>query len=209
MTKLKICGVTLADDAAAVAAAGADFIGLNFWAKSKRFIELRRAPLIAAAARGSSPSIRIVGVFVDDNPLNVIRIAAEVGLDAIQLHGDESPTDAAHIATQTRRPVWKAIAADQTARITSYPCETILLDTPSAGRGGSGSTFDWAIAREQVRLHPSRLWVLAGGITPDNAAAAIAAVHPWALDVASGSERAPGIKDLARVTALVAAARAV
>jgi phosphoribosylanthranilate isomerase len=209
-TKIKICGITLVDDAARASAAGADFIGLNFWPKSKRYLMPSRAPLLAGAARGAG-SAQIVGVFVDAGADEVAAVMQEVDLDIIQLHGDESPADVAAIAAISKRPVWKALAARSThdvARLEHWPADAILLDTPTPDRGGSGETFDWEIAREARRRHPARLIVLAGGLRPDNVAAAISAVQPWAIDVASGVETGPGVKDAAKLAALMTAARA-
>jgi phosphoribosylanthranilate isomerase len=222
MTMIKICGVTLPDDAARTAAAGVEFIGINLWPKSKRYVAPSRAPILAAAARAAG-NIQIVGVFVDATAAQVAAAMQEIDLDVLQLHGDESPAEVAAIARIAKRPVWKALAArrgtppgmsvvgvDQLgARVEMYAtADAILLDTPSPSRGGSGETFDWAIARDVRTRYPARLLVLAGGLGPDNVAAAIAAVDPWAVDLASGVETAPGIKDPAKITDLVAAVRA-
>lgn len=209
--RIKICGVTLADDAARVAAAGVDFIGLNFWSRSKRYVAPERAPMLAAAARGAAPgAVRIVGVFVDAELDDIVAACARVELDVIQLHGDEHPDTCAAIAKATYRPVWKAIAvsaAPDVAHLDRWPVVAILLDAPTAGRGGAGARFDWAIAREARERHPARAIVLAGGLDADNVAAAIALVEPWAVDVASGVEAGPGIKDATKLAAFVAAAR--
>jgi phosphoribosylanthranilate isomerase len=207
MTRIKVCGVTRPQDAAAAVAAGVDFLGLNFWPGSKRYLAPAMAGRVAAEARAAGAA-QIVGVFVDPDPAEVAAIAGTLGLDAIQLHGDEPPDVGAAIAVATGRPVWKALAADVARdRIAGYQVDVVLIDTPTPGRGGSGATFDWAIARELRRLHPERRLVLAGGLGPDNVAAAIAEVSPWAIDIASGVESAPGIKDPVRVAALVAAVR--
>lgn len=206
MTKIKICGVTLADDAARASAAGADYVGLNFWPKSKRHVELARARMLADAIRAAGAA-RVVGVFVDAKLEAIAEVHARVGLDVVQLHGGESRDDAAAIARAVNRPVWKAIAADRIDDLDSWAVDAILLDTPTAGKGGSGETFDWAVAREARRRHPARALVLAGGLSPDNVARAVAEVAPWAVDVASGVESAPGIKDAAKLAAFVAAIR--
>jgi len=208
-TRIKICGVTLAEDAARVSAAGADYLGLNFWPKSKRYLEPARAPLVAAAARGAG-NVQVVGVFVDAGIDEITKVIAEVELDVIQLHGNESPDVVMAIAAATRRPVWKAISAGTShdlERLERWPVDAVLLDTPSPDRGGTGQTFDWALAREAHRRHPAILLVLAGGLHPKNVAAAIDAVRPWAVDVASGVESGPGIKDAAKLTAFIAAVR--
>lgn len=213
MTKIKICGVTRVDDAAMVATSGADFIGLNFWPRSKRYLSPERAPQIAAAAREASPSsgaVQLVGVFVNATQGEITAISRDVALDVIQLHGDESPDDVAAIAQATRRPVWKAIAVagpDDLASLDIWPVDALLLDAPAAGRGGTGKTFDWTLARDARGRYPACKLVLAGGLGPHNVGAAIDAIDPWAVDVASGVESSPGVKDPAKVAAFVAAVR--
>lgn len=210
MTKVKICGVTLPDDAARVAASGADFIGLNFWPKSKRYLDPARGPLLATVARAAG-AIQVVGVFVDASLDDITAVASQVDLDIIQLHGDEDPDALAAIGRATNRPVWKSIAVGAPRdldHLDAWRVDALLLDTPSAGRGGSGATFDWSLAADARRRYPTRRLLLAGGLTPDNVGAAITQVAPWAVDVASGVETAPGIKDAARLAAFLAAVRA-
>jgi len=207
--RIKICGFTLPDDAAQAAAAGADFIGLNFWAQSKRRVSVERAPLLAAAARAAG-SPKIVGVFVDADLSEIVEVCAHVDLDIIQLHGDENPDTCAKVSAAVYRPVWKAIAvrtSRDVERLDVWPADALLLDAPTPGRGGAGATFDHRLAREARERYPARQLVLAGGLQPGNVAAAVATVEPWAVDVASGVEAGPGIKDPAKVTAFVAAAR--
>jgi phosphoribosylanthranilate isomerase len=209
MTKIKICGITLPDDAARVAAAGVDYIGLNFWPKSKRFLALERAPLIAGIAR-SSGTAKIIGVFVDADLDEIVEVTRTVQLDAIQLHGDEYPEDLAAIAEATLVPVWKAIPTGgdkDIANLDQWRTEMILLDTPSAGRGGAGRPFDWMLARKARAAFPHQQIMLAGGLDPTNVATAIAQVAPFAVDVATGVEVAPGVKDPGKVAAFVAAVR--
>ncbi len=208
-TRIKICGVTLPDDAARVAAAGVDFIGLNFWPKSKRYLALERAPLIAGIAR-SNGTAKIVGVFVDADASEILEVTQAVELDAIQLHGDEYPEDLAAIGKATKLPIWKAIptgAPKDVENLDQWRSEMILLDTPSAGRGGAGRPFDWSLAKEARRRFPDQQIMLAGGLDPANVAAAISLVAPFAVDVATGVETAPGVKDAAKVAAFVAAVR--
>ena len=209
MTRIKICGVTLAADAARASAAGADFVGLNFWPKSKRHVELARARMLADAIRAVGTA-KVVGVFVDARLEDIAEVHARVDLDIVQLHGGESRDDAAAIGRAMNRPIWKALAArgvPDVDGLETWPVDAILLDTPTPGKGGSGETFDWAIAREARRRHPARQLVLAGGLSPDNVAQAIAEVAPWAVDVASGVESAPGVKDAGKLAAFVAAIR--
>jgi phosphoribosylanthranilate isomerase len=209
LPKVKICGVTLADDAARVATSGAELIGLNFWPRSKRYLSPDRAALIASVARASG-DLAVVGVFVDADLEAIREVLALVDLDILQLHGDEHPDDVANIAAATRRPIWKSIAVrgpGDYEHLDAWPVDALLLDTPSVDKGGSGQTFDWELAREARQRYATRNVVLAGGLDPGNVASAIDAVQPWAVDVASGVEVAPGVKDAAKVTAFVAAVR--
>lgn len=204
---IKMCGVTLADDAARVAAAGADFVGLNFWPKSKRYVAPERAQILAAAARGAG-QVKLVGVFVDAEITDIQRICALIDLDIVQLHGDETPDDCSKLSLAIYRPVWKAIAVRSQKDIEHldvWPADALLLDAPTPGRGGAGATFDHRLAREARERFPERRIVLAGGLDATNVAAAIAHVEPWAVDVASGVEAAPGIKDAAKIAAFMAA----
>jgi phosphoribosylanthranilate isomerase len=207
--KIKICGVTRVDDAAMVAAAGVDFVGLNFWPSSKRYLQVDRAPAVAEAARGGGV-VGVVGVFVNARLDDIVALARTLSLDAVQLHGDETPQDAAAVAHQTGCAVWKAVAVGRRSdldRLDTWSLDAILLDTPTTGRGGSGKVFDWKLARDARRAYPTRRFVLAGGLSPDNVRAAIDAVSPWAVDVASGIESAPGIKDRAKLAAFLTSVR--
>ncbi|MGE0871604.1 MAG: N-(5'-phosphoribosyl)anthranilate isomerase [Kofleriaceae bacterium] len=207
--KIKICGVTRAEDAEHIVRAGADFIGLNFWPQSKRYLPVVHAGPVAAAARAGG--VPIVGVFVNASLDDIQTAHHHTELSAIQLHGDEDPAFARTVASTTGLRVWKALPADRADTIEGYDelaVEAVLLDTPSHGRGGSGTTFDWTLARSAIARCPHRRVVLAGGLTPANVAEAIGATAPWGVDVASGVESAPGIKDAALVTAFIAAARA-
>jgi phosphoribosylanthranilate isomerase len=209
MTRIKICGVTLPDDAARVASSGADFIGLNFWPKSKRYLAPERAPMLASVVR-STGSAKLVGVFVDPEIDEIQAITASVDLDVIQLHGDETPDFVKKVSLAVYRPVWKAIPISARRDLDAlgvWPAEALLLDAPTPGRGGAGVKFDWTLAREARERFPKLNFVLAGGLTPENVGAAIQTVEPWAIDVASGVEAAPGIKDPAKLEALISAVR--
>jgi phosphoribosylanthranilate isomerase len=208
--KIKICGVTIAADALAVAAAGADLIGINLWRGSKRYVSVPHAKKLAAAIRAAAPNLQLAGVFVNATAEAVAAAADEIGLDIVQLHGEETPNDCAIVAAATPAKVWKAVAVGKPADLANlerWPVDAIVVDSPSPMRGGSGLTFDWALAREATAARRDRRLVLAGGLTPENVAGAIAAVTPWAVDVASGVELQPGLKDHAKVRAFVAAAR--
>lgn len=199
MTRVKICGITSPEDALCAAEAGADAIGLIFWAASKRAVDLERAQAIA---RVLPPFVSVVGVFVDETPDVVRSIADAVGLSAVQLHGAERVPDWARFP----RPVLKALPVEAYAASPWRNARAaILVDAHDPVTiGGTGQTVDWEAARAIAATRPM---VLAGGLTPDNVAEAVARVRPWGVDVASGVERSPGVKDPVKVRAFVAAAR--
>ena len=180
--------------------AGADAIGLIFWAGSKRAVGVEQAQAIT---RALPPLISTVGVFVNETPDRVRTVADAVGLSGVQLHGDEVVSDWARFP----RPVLKAMPIEQYA---TSPWRTaraaILVDAHDPVTiGGTGRTIDWKAARDIAATRPL---VLAGGLTPDNVAEAVTLVAPWGVDVASGVEQSPGVKDPARVLAFVQAVRA-
>jgi phosphoribosylanthranilate isomerase len=188
---VKICGITRREDAEAAVEAGASAIGFVFWPKSPRFIDPYRARAIAARLL---PFVTPVGLFVDQPLEHVNAVASLVRLGAVQLHGDETPEFAASIAAPVIRalPIEKANAWPEGA--------TLLLDAHDpVQRGGTGRTIDWTAA---AAIASRRRVLLAGGLTPDNVAEAIAQVRPFGIDVSSGVERAPGIKDHQRLRAL-------
>ncbi|HUH00422.1 MAG TPA: phosphoribosylanthranilate isomerase, partial [Kofleriaceae bacterium] len=188
-----------------VVRAGADWIGLNFWPRSKRWINRERGLEIAAAARAERADIVLVGVFVDQLEEGVRSIADELGLSYVQLHGGESPGFCAGFGVRAIKALAMSGSAD-VDRLADYPaCETLLVDTPTPEYGGSGRTFDWSLACAAVAT--GRRIVLAGGLNPGNVADAVATVRPFGVDVASGVESAPGRKDEALVCAFVAAAK--
>jgi phosphoribosylanthranilate isomerase len=201
---VKICGITCAADAAAAVEAGADAVGFVFWKRSPRAVDAETARAIAA---GLPPSVVRVGVFADSLPEEVSRIAEEAGLDVLQLHGSEPPDS---LLVLPRR-CWKAVGVGRdfvAADALRYEGKAagILLDTRGEGApGGTGRTFDWSLARE-VRKRASFL-LLAGGLDPENVAAAIRAVGPDGVDVSSGVESSPGRKDKGRLRAFIEAAR--
>ncbi len=207
----KICGVTTEEDAAAAARLGADFLGLNFWPRSRRYLATERAPAIAAAARDAALGCQLVGVFVNATLDEIAAIHQAVRLDVVQLHGDEPPALVSEVGARLGVAVWKAVAAGAAAAVERLDewrgAAAILLDAPSAGRGGSGLSIDPAVVLHAHALHPALRLVLAGGMRPDNVAAAIAMTHPWAVDTASGVESAPGAKDAAKMAAFLAAVR--
>jgi phosphoribosylanthranilate isomerase len=192
MVKVKICGITNWTDAKLALDAGADALGLNFYAASPRYISPEEARGIV---RRLPRRIHTVGVFVDALENAILGIARAVNLEFLQLHGEETPRVARALARSY--PVIKAfrVRSDFLAReLSRYSAASaFLLDGfDSERRGGTGKTFDWGVARQAKRYGPI---ILAGGLTPANAARAIAAVQPFAIDVCSGVESKPGKKD--------------
>jgi len=172
---VKICGIKTMEAAGAAVESGADFIGFVF-ADSKRRISPEQARIISKAL----PSfIKKVGVFVNEDPSIILNIAADVGLDYIQLHGNESP----QVADSLPYPVIKAFSSNNLAQIHDYTCEYYLIDSPKAG---SGEVFDWK-ALEMLDIDKEKL-ILAGGLTIQNVESAILTVHPAVVDVSSGVE---------------------
>jgi phosphoribosylanthranilate isomerase len=191
---VKICGITRLDDAEVAVDAGAGALGFVFWPGSPRFIDPYRARAIVAAL---PPFVVPVGVFVNQPVTYAKGVAALVHLGAVQLHGDE---DFAYVAGLDC-PVIKAVALGSGAGIDVWPRRTtLLLDAHDpVSRGGTGRTIDWSAA---ATIAARRRTLLAGGLTPDNVAEAVSRVRPFGIDVSSGVERAPGIKDHARIRAL-------
>jgi phosphoribosylanthranilate isomerase len=206
MVKVKICGITNWTDARRAVEAGADFLGFNFYPESSRYIAPARARRIVQRL---PQNVASVGVFVNEPEREMLAIAQQVGLDYVQLHGDET----AEVVSRMRRSfrVIKAIRVRNSFRISQLAdfsrASSILLDGFDAHlRGGTGKSFNWKLARSAGR---KRQIFLAGGLTPENAAEAVSAARPFAIDVCSGVESRPGKKDAARMRALVAAVRPV
>jgi phosphoribosylanthranilate isomerase len=191
---VKICGITRREDAESAVAYGAAAIGFIFWPDSPRFIDPYRARRIAAVL---PPFVSTVGVFVNQPKDYIDGVANVVRLSVIQLHGDEPPSFAALLS----RPVLKAVTGIDAPTLGIWPPRvTLLVDAHDPiRRGGTGAGADWTAAASLAR---QRRVVLAGGLTPDNVADAIAAVHPFGIDVSSGVESSPGIKDQRRIAAL-------
>jgi phosphoribosylanthranilate isomerase len=204
--KIKFCGLTNPADAAAAVDAGAWAIGLIMWRPSPRFCRLGVATDIAAAYRRRA---EIVGVFVNPTLPELTRTADEVGLTMLQLHGDEGPSFCAEAARRTGCKVIKAARVRSGADIqalNAFHTDFHLLDSHVAGvPGGTGETFAWELARAHGEHVPL---ILSGGLTAANVGEAIAAVRPFAVDVASGVESSPGKKDPARLSEFAAAVAA-
>jgi phosphoribosylanthranilate isomerase len=199
--RIKVCGVTREADAALAAELGVDAVGFNFAPGSPRRLEPDRARALGAVL---PPFVVRVGVFVDADRKEIEAVAGRAGLHVAQLHGEETP----EMCAALRLPWYKAHRVGEGFRADSvrkWGGGAFLLDAAAPDRrGGTGRTFDWAVAREAA-AH-GRV-ILAGGLTPENVAAAIAAARPYAVDVSSGVESAPGVKDPGRLRAFVRRAR--
>jgi phosphoribosylanthranilate isomerase len=197
----KVCGITRLGDALHAAQHGATAVGFVFWPDSPRYIAPERA---ARIVRELPSTVTAVGVFVNQAVDEIARVAALAGIGTIQLHGDEPP----QYGTTLRWPVWRAMSlAAVNGSLEALPLDTtILLDAHDpVRRGGTGQPIDWAQAAEVARL---RRVVLAGGLTPENVQQAIATVRPFGVDVSSGVEEAPGVKNPDKVAQFLERARA-
>lgn len=194
---VKICGITRPEDAVLACREGATAIGLNFWPGSKRFVDDARAVDILAAV---APGVSKVGVFVNASR-DEVEARLALGLDWVQLHGDERPGDWAHLPALRLVRALRVRERASLAEADGWDARYLLYDAATDGYGGSGQLAPWA-----VLAGARRPFLLAGGLGPDNVAAAIAAVRPDGVDVASGVESSPGVKDAAKVAAFVRAA---
>jgi phosphoribosylanthranilate isomerase len=212
MVRIKICGITSLEDARAAVAAGADMLGFNFYRQSPRFIEPAQVKSIIGALRSEvDDSISLVGVFVNEPTADsVVRVLEETGLDAAQLHGDESVEFCQRLKQSLNGTylikVLRVIGRFTPRETEAYDADAIMLDAfHSEMRGGTGEVFDWSIARTVRDLVPSL--ILAGGLSPENVSQAIAQVQPYAVDACSSLESSPGQKDVHRMKAFVQAVR--
>lgn len=199
---IKICGLTRPEDAALAVALGARAVGFIFWPKSPRNVSPERAREMVERL---PPFVTPVGVFVNQSATEINWIAERVGLGAVQLHGDEHVAEAREIEW----PVVKAVTGDQVEEaVDEWPSHVMLLIDAQdrERRGGTGQTADWSVA---ARLAARRPTLLAGGLRPDNVAEAIVRVRPFGIDVSSGVEVTPGIKDHERMRALFRAVSSV
>ena len=203
MVRIKICGITNLEDARLAADLGAQALGFNFYPLSPRKVDPEAARAIIAQL---PPLVLSVGVFVDEDAGVVRDLAARVGLDWVQLHGQESP----EYCRSLGRRVIKAFRIKDAASLSFLAvyqgaAQALLLDTYRTGQvGGTGETFDWQLAR---RAHEYGRIILAGGLTPENVAQAIRVAQPQAVDVAIGVEAAPGKKDPEKLRNFIAAVR--
>lgn len=205
MAAVKICGIK---DSAALQAAeksGAQFVGFVFYPKSPRNISSGEAAALAKQTRLTS-----VGLFVDPTDEELLSVLKTVPLNMIQLHGDETPSRVMEIKALTKKPVMKAIRIADMNDLTkaeSYAltADWLLFDAKVAGaQGGTGQSFDWTILKG---YKPAKPWMLAGGLTPENVKGALKILSPTAVDVSSGVESAPGVKDAGKIAAFVANVR--
>jgi phosphoribosylanthranilate isomerase len=203
-TKIKICGLTSVADALAAAEAGADMIGLMFYEGSPRHITIATA---AEISRALPPFVLKVGVFVNPEESQVLEAIAACGLNLLQFHGDET----SDFCTQFGLMSVKALRvrdAESLNQLANFQTDAFLLDAHSkSGLGGTGEKFNWDLAIVAQKF--GKPIFLAGGLTPENVVDAVKKVNPFAVDVSSGVESAPGKKDAAKVRAFIAAVRAV
>lgn len=205
-TFVKICGITNEDDARWAVNLGADYIGLNFCAESPRKVSVDKA---ADIKKDTPPFVKVVGVFMNPQPADIEKLQKKVQLDALQLHGDETPESVQALKAVFKGPVWKALRVEgpeSLQKISEYNgiADLILLDAFKAGQaGGTGETFDWELA---VQAKTSGIpIVLAGGLNPDNVATAVKKVAPAGVDAASGVEKDghPRKKDVDKLTRFI------
>ncbi len=204
MTRVKVCGITRVDDALLAIELGASALGFNFYPPSPRYVDPREA---LGIIRHLPPFVTAVGVFADEQDASRIRaVARQAGVSTVQLHGPRVPADASDLQPFS---VIRAVAVgpnfhpDSLLRLTAG---AFLLDALDPKRpGGTGKTIDWNAAR--AARETGRTIILAGGLTPENVGAAIRVVQPYAVDVASGVESAPGIKDSGKLRAFLSAVK--
>jgi len=205
---VKICGITRPEQAAEIFALGADAVGINLWPRSRRHMPL---PTAEGHLQQVAAAHALVAVMVNpDNALLDATLASGL-FQAIQLHGDESPGDVERLMGRGVTVI-KALQVRDAAclsQIGEFPCQAILLDAYNPGTyGGGGHAFPWDLASKAAELFPGKLILLSGGLKPENVRTAVRQTRPVAVDVASGVETAPGIKDLAAVACFIAEARA-
>ena len=199
-TRIKICGITRVEDATAAVRAGADAIGLVFAPGTPRYVELEQAAMIA---RSVEPFVTVVGLVVDAEPARVREILGRVRIALLQFHGSETPDQCRLYNFPYIKAVRMQKDVDVNAQARAYSdAAGLLLDTFDTDvAGGIGRTFDWSRIPRDV----AKPIILAGGLTAENVAEAVRAVHPYAVDVSSGVEKTKGVKDAAKIDAFVQA----
>ncbi len=211
MTHVKICGITNLEDALVAATTGADLLGFIFFPSSPRYITPERASEIIAELRVRSAALKFVGVFVDETLEQVRRVIEQTRIDLVQLHGSEPATVVKVLAPRVYKSLRSRNLAGARASAKNYRA-ALNGNTPAfivdafheKQYGGTGERVDWNIAAEIAHEFPI---LLAGGLKPENVADAIRAVRPWGVDVSSGVERAPGVKDHEKVRQFIEAAK--
>ena len=205
-TRVKICGITRVEDALTAVNAGADAIGLVFYAPSPRCVTIAQAQQIVAAL---PPFVSVVALFVNATTAEIKTILAQVPIDIVQFHGDETKAICEQISKQINLPYYKAIRVKAESNLLQYVQEfasakALLLDTyTEATFGGTGHVFDWNLIPKNM----TKPIILAGGLVPENVALAITKVQPYAVDVSGGVESAKGIKDAVKIAAFMHAVK--
>ncbi len=206
MTRVKICGITNEEDALAAVKFGADALGFNFYTKSPRYISPDKARQIIEKL---PEKILIVGVFVNEALEKTKEIAETVKLDAIQLHGDETPDFVRKLKSKTDLEVIKAFRVSpdfEPEKIVEYGADAVLLDAYSPNEyGGTGKTFDWEIAKRTQKIFPKMY--LAGGLSAENISGVILEIKPFAVDACSSLEKEKGVKDLQKLERFLSAVK--
>lgn len=206
MTIVKICGIKTLSEALAALEAGADYLGFNFFPQSVRFIEPHEFSGIASIIKKENPSIKLVGVFVNSSA-DEIRSLLNTGLlDLVQLHGDESPEFCASFGNMAFKAYRGLPEMDAKAYIRNEAPAFLMDASVNGAYGGTGLTADWSAAARLAKKYPL---LLAGGLNPENVAEAVRQVNPWGVDVASGVESSPGIKDAGRIRSFIQAVHSI
>jgi phosphoribosylanthranilate isomerase len=205
-TRVKICGITRVEDALSAVDAGADAIGLVFYAPSPRCVSIEQAQKIVAAI---PPFVSVVGLFVNATTVEIQSVLSQVRLDIVQFHGDETPQDCAQVCAQINLPYYKAVRVKSDTNLLQYAIDfkaanALLLDTYSEqAYGGTGHVFDWNLIPKNL---PKPI-ILAGGLDANNVMGAIKQMRPYAVDVSGGVELTKGIKDAAKIAAFMQAVK--
>lgn len=203
MVQVKICGITNLKDALAAPAFGADMLGFNFYSKSPRYIQ---PPAAGAIGSRVPKNIRKVGVFVNESVANIAAVCIAAKLDVVQLHGDEDEELLRQVRAATHLPVIRALRIGGPDDVPETEADAVLLDAYSPDSyGGTGEIFEWEKA-VALKTRFDEIY-LAGGLTPDNVAEAVKAVMPFAVDVASGVELSPRVKDIQKMKAFITNAK--
>jgi phosphoribosylanthranilate isomerase len=206
MVKVKICGITSLEDGLAAAGLGADYLGLNFYPHSARYIPPQCGQAVTEALKVKYPAVKLVGVFVNASLEQILALCDECQLDLAQLHGDEPAAMLSALQGKGFK-AFRELPADIDAfKLDAHQPPAALWDAKIKGAyGGTGATGDWQAAQRLAARYPI---FLAGGLTPENVALAIEQVRPWGVDTASGVEQAPGKKDLQKMAAFIKTAHA-